>query len=442
MLEEGAALRDWLARIEARHARPTTTIDLSPASLARVRGAAARLDIGFSCPTVIVGGTNGKGSSCAMLDCILRASGYRVGRYTSPHLLRFNERVAIDGVDVDDETLIESFEVVEAACGEVALTYFEFTTLAVLRLLSLARLDAVVLEVGLGGRLDAVNVIDADCAVVTSVDLDHMEFLGTTRERIGFEKAHIFRAGKPAICSDPLPPQSLIDVAQNLGADLWRFGHDFNYRALSHGDGLAGRLAQQWSYAGRALRRNGLPYPALRGANQLLNASGVLAALETLADRLPVSQQSVRHGFLTVEVPARFQVLPGRPTVILDVAHNPHAAAVLAQNLDSQGFFPTTHAVLGMLRDKDAAGVVGHLRDRIDVWHIGSTSSARGLEAPALAAVVRKHSPASAVVHEYATVADAYRAAAAAAVPDDRIIAFGSFLSVADVMRARATSDR
>lgn len=424
----------WLARIEKQHARPA--IDLSAESLARVRAVADRLGIGFQCPTIVVGGTNGKGSTCAMLDSMLRAGGFRVGRYTSPHLLRFNERAAIDGEDVGDDALIENFEAVELARGATVLTYFEFTTLAVFRMFSREKLDAAVLEVGLGGRLDAVNIVDADCSVVTSIDLDHMDFLGATREHIGFEKAHIYRKGRPAICSDPLPPQSLIDVAARVGADLWRFGRDFNYRALSYGDAASSRAMQQWSYAGRSVRRNSLPVPALRGANQLLNASGALAALEVLADRLPLSQQAVRQGLLTAAIPARFQVLPGRPTVVLDVAHNPHAAAVLAQNLDSQGYFAATHAVFGMLRDKDAAGVVRQLRDRIDVWHVGPTGGSRGLDAPSLARVVRENVAAATAVHDYDTIGEATAAARGAAKPDDRIAAFGSFASVADAMRA------
>jgi dihydrofolate synthase/folylpolyglutamate synthase len=424
----------WLARIEKQHARPA--IDLSAESLARVRAVADRLGIGLSCPTLIVGGTNGKGSTCAMLDSMLRAGGFRIARYTSPHLLRFNERAAIDGKDVDDHVMIESFEAVESARGVTPLTYFEFTTLAVFRWFSRERLDAAVLEVGLGGRLDAVNIIDPDCAIVTSIDLDHMDYLGPTREHIGFEKAHIYRKGRPAICCDPMPPQSVVDVANRIGADLWRFGRDFNYRALSYGDGPQARATQQWSYAGRGVRRASLPYPALRGANQLLNASGALAALEALADRLPLSQQAVRQGLLNVQIPARFQVLPGRPTVILDVAHNPHAAAVLAQNLDSQGFFPSTHAVFGMLRDKDAEGVVRHLRERVDVWHVGPTFGERGLDAAPLAERVRAIVAPATAVHAYPSIGEAVLAARESATPEDRIVAFGSFASVADAMRA------
>jgi len=416
-------LGDWLAYIETLHARP---IELG---LDRVRVVADRLQISLSMPTIVVGGTNGKGSTCAMLDAILRAAGFRVGLYTSPHLLVFNERARIDGVDATDEALAEQFEAVEQARGSVSLTYFEFSTLAILRLFARSRLDAAVLEIGLGGRLDAVNLIDATASIVTSVDIDHAEFLGTTREAIGGEKAHIFRTGRPAICGDPRPPESLLDRATGINADLWLFGRDFNYQ----GD------RQQWAYAGRRSRRAGLPYPALRGANQLLNASSALAALEALADVLPVSQQAVRHGLLTADLPARFQVLPGRPTVILDVAHNPHAAAVLAANLDSMSFHPVTHAVFGMLRDKDVAGVIARLRGRVDHWHVGPTPGARGTSAHELATRLREQGEGVGVdrsIREYESIAAALKSAKDLAGPDDRILAFGSFLTVADVVRA------
>jgi dihydrofolate synthase/folylpolyglutamate synthase len=409
-----------LARIERLHAKP---IDLG---LDRVREVADRLKLTLDAPVIVVGGTNGKGSTCAMLDSILRAAGYRVGLYTSPHLLDFNERCRVDGVSATDGALVEQFEAVEAVRGGTSLTYFEFTTLAILRLFSRARLDATVLEVGLGGRLDAVNIIDADAAIVTSVDLDHMDYLGATREQIGFEKAHIYRGGRPAICSDPAPPQSLLDHAASIGADLWRFGRDFNYQ----GD------RQQWAYGGRQTRRAGLPYPALRGANQLLNAAGALAALEALGDRLPLSQQAVRQGLLTVELPGRFQILPGRPAVILDVAHNPHAAAVLAENLDNMGFYPTTHAVFGMLRDKDIGGVIARLGDRIDHWHVAPTPGPRGCDAAGIASRVRASTGPKCSVSEYPDLASAYAGARDRAGADDRILAFGSFLTVAEVMRA------
>jgi dihydrofolate synthase/folylpolyglutamate synthase len=293
--------------------------------------------------SIVVAGTNGKGSTCAMLEAILLAGGYRVGCYTSPHLVHFNERARLNGEPASDAQLIAQFEAIEDARLDTPLTWFEFTTLAILRLFQHTPLDAVVLEVGLGGRLDAVNLIDADCSILTCIDIDHVEFLGDTREQIGWEKAHVFRAGRPAICTDPVPPESVISHAQAIGADLWLFGRDFNYS----GD------RQQWSYGGRGQRRNSLAYPALRGANQLLNASGVLAVLESVRHTLPVSAQAIRQGFASVELPGRFQVLAGRPTVVLDVAHNPHAAAHLAANLDNMGFFPETYAVIGMLADKD-----------------------------------------------------------------------------------------
>jgi dihydrofolate synthase/folylpolyglutamate synthase len=419
-LSAAPTLEDWLARIERLHHR---TIDLS---LDRVRTVAGRLGLGLGCPVFLVGGTNGKGSTCAMLDAILRAAGYRSGLYTSPHLLRFNERARIAGSAAGDEALIAQFEAVEGVRGGVSLTYFEFTTLAVLRLFMAARLDAAVLEVGLGGRLDATNIVDADCAVVTSIDLDHMDYLGPTREDIGFEKAHIYRRGRPAICADPQPPQSLLDVAAGLGADLWRFGRDFGYQ----GD------RQQWAYRGRGVRRAGLPYPSLRGANQLLNASGALAALEALGQRLPVSQQAVRQGLLNIDLAGRFQVLPGKPAVVLDVAHNPHAAAVLAQNLDNMGFFPRTLAVFGMLRDKDVGGVLDKVAGRIDRWYLGATRGARGFTGDEALRALRARQP-GAEATAFDSIAAAFDAAQRDAEADDRIVVFGSFLTVAEVMRAR-----
>ena len=272
---QGSTLAAWLVYLEALH---PSAIDMG---LERVRQVAQRLDLRSEAVKIVVGGTNGKGSTCAMLESILLAAGYRVGLYTSPHLISFNERARLNGVIVDDAMLVDQLERIEAVRQGVSLTYFEFTTLAVMALFAARELDVWVLEVGLGGRLDAVNIVDADCSIVTSVDIDHTDWLGDTREKIGFEKAHIYRAGRPAICSDPAPPQSLLQYAQGIDADLWLFGRDFNYS----GD------RQQWAFAGRQQRRNALAYPALRGANQLLNASAALAALEALRERLAVPQQ-------------------------------------------------------------------------------------------------------------------------------------------------------
>jgi dihydrofolate synthase/folylpolyglutamate synthase len=295
----------------------------------------------------------------------------------------------------------------------------------------LNRLDVLILEVGLGGRLDAVNLIDADCSIVTSIDIDHVEYLGPTREHIGFEKAHIYRSGRPAICADPLPPASLLEHAKAIGADLWLFGRDFNYA----GD------RQQWSYGGRRTRRNSLAYPALRGANQLLNASAALAALEALADRLPVTQQAVRQGLALVELPGRFQVLAGRPTVILDVAHNPHAAAHLASNLDNMGFFPETWAVFGVMRDKDCAGIVNALRERVDHWLLVDLPGARAASAAHLVKQLAElgiHPSEERRVEAHCTPRTALERARNAANENDRIVVFGSFLTVADILDARA----
>ncbi|MBV2180290.1 MAG: bifunctional tetrahydrofolate synthase/dihydrofolate synthase [Castellaniella sp.] len=369
-----AALADWLAYLETLHPK---AIDLG---LDRIRAVAARLELSLDCVKITVAGTNGKGSTCAMLESILLDAGYHVGEYTSPHLLRFNERIRIDGQEASDADIVAQLERIESVRGDVTLTYFEMTTLAALLLFQAARLDVVVLEVGLGGRLDAVNLIDADCAILTSVDLDHMAYLGNTREAIGWEKAHIFRPGKPAICADPVPPQTVIDYAQEIGADLWRFGTDFNYS----GD------RQQWAYGGRDQRRNALGYPSLRGANQLLNASAALAALETLRDRLVVTQQNVRNGLLHVSLPGRMQILPGLPATILDVGHNPHAASALGQNLDSMGHYPHTYAVVGMLHDKDIETTLSRLANRVDRWMCVTLGGPRGTSAQELADVVRR----------------------------------------------------
>ncbi|MDB5764231.1 MAG: folC [Herminiimonas sp.] len=402
--------------------------------LERVARVKSSLDIHFDCPVIIVGGTNGKGSTCAMLESILLNAGYRVGLYTSPHLLHFNERGRICGEPVSDDALIAGFESVEAKRGGTSLTYFEFTTLAILQLFAEAKLDAVILEVGLGGRLDAVNVIDADVAIVTSVDIDHTDYLGSTREEIGFEKAGIFRPGRAAICSDPVPPKSLIKHAETIGADLWLLGRDFNYS----GD------KQQWNYGGRNQRRNALGYPSLRGANQLLNASAVLAALEVLRQRLPVGAQEVRSGMVLVDLPGRFQVLPGRPTVILDVAHNPHAAAALAQNLENMGFHPYTYAIFGAMHDKDIDGMIAHLKDRVDHWCVTDLPLPRAATAAQLrekllnAGIVPQNEPnAECTIEVFDSPANAFLNAQSRAGENDRIVVFGSFLTVAGVMEAR-----
>jgi dihydrofolate synthase/folylpolyglutamate synthase len=423
-------LPDWLALLESRHAE--VHIDMG---LDRVRTVKERMGLAFSCPVIMVAGTNGKGSTCAMLESMLLRAGYRVGLYIKPHFLDFNERARLNGEMASDEALVDAFNVVEAQRGNVDLTYFEFTTLAIMHLLSKSAIDVAILEVGLGGRLDAVNVVDADVAIVTSIDIDHKDYLGETREEIGFEKAGIFRPGKAAICSDPMPPQSLIKHAEEIGADLWLLGRDFNYQ----GD------KQQWSYGGRTQRRNSLAYPALRGANQLLNASAALAALEVLRLELPVGAQEARTGLALVELPGRFQVLPGRPTVILDVAHNPHAAATLAQNIGNMGFAPFTYAVFGIMQDKDIEGVLAPIAQHVDHWCVADLPSPRSAKALDLAAKLEERKPAGAKPDEFsvtafANPAEAFANAMSRAGENDRIVVFGSFYTVAGVMAARKSS--
>lgn len=421
-------LPQWLETISHLHSH---TIDMG---LDRVAEVYARLNIGFDAAVITVAGTNGKGSTCALLESILLQGGYRVGLYTSPHLLVFNERVRIGGEMVSDAALIGAFALVDAARGAITLSYFEFTTLAALKLFADAKLDAVILEVGLGGRLDAVNVVDADVAIVTSIDIDHTDYLGDTREKIGFEKAGIFRTGKAAICSDPVPPQSLIDHALEIGADLWLFGRDFNYS----GDQL------QWNFGGRNQRRNSLAYPSLRGANQLLNASAALAALEVLRLRLPLGAQEIRKGIVLVDLPGRFQVLPGQPTVVLDVGHNPHAAATLAQNLGNMAYHPYTYAVFGVMQDKDIEGIIAHLKPCIDHWCVSDLPLERAASAVALqqklvqAGVVQQDTAAAeSSIKTFASPAEAFANAQSRAGENDRIVVFGSFLTVAGVLEAR-----
>jgi dihydrofolate synthase/folylpolyglutamate synthase len=413
-------LQDWLAHCEQLHPR---AIELG---LERSRAVAGRMGLRFDCPVITVAGTNGKGSTCAMLEAIALQAGWRTGVYTSPHLVDFEERCRIHGEIVSASDLVPHFERVEAARREISLTYFEFTTLAIMSLMAGSKLEVAILEVGLGGRLDTVNIIDPDCAVITSIDLDHMELLGPDRESIGREKAGILRDGRPAVVSDPVPPHSVVARAAEIGADLWLLGRDFNFS----GD------QQQWSWAGRGRRYAGLAYPALRGANQLINASGALAALESLRSRLPVTAQAVRNGLAMVELPGRFQVVAGQPTLVLDVAHNPHSVAALAANLDAMGFYPTTHAVFGAMADKDLGPMLRKMGPLVDRWYFTDLDTPRAAMAVDLLARWQAQETRKDVAGStHANPMEALRAAAAAADPADRIVAFGSFYTVGGVLR-------
>ena len=402
------SVAEWLAFIEQQHPQ---SIALGLDRVARVLG---RMQLRLQCPVFTIGGTNGKGSTCAMLESILRAAGHRTGLYTSPHLVDYNERVRIAGAAAGDDGLCEGFEAVEAARGEVPLTYFEFGTLAALHLFARSSLDSLILEVGLGGRLDAVNVIDADCAVLTSVAIDHVDYLGADRESIAREKAGIFRPYRPAVIAEPDPPHALLGA---VGNKLF-VGRDFGFQVQG----------EQWSYWGPRGKRAGLAHPALRGGIQLRNASAVLCALDAL--EVPVAMQEIRRGLAEVSLPGRFQVLPGRPQVILDVAHNVEAAKNLADNLAASGYAAETIAVCGMLRDKDIAGVLRALAPRITRWHFASLPGARGASAAHLAEHLRAPIPSE----NHATVSSALAAARERAGEGDKIVVFGSFLTVGEAM--------
>jgi len=418
---DALGLADWLSHMERLHGK---VIDLG---LERVREVQARLGLFPRFPLLVVGGTNGKGSTCAMLEAILRAAGYRVGCYTSPHLLAYNERVRVDARPASDAELCASFAEVEAARGATPLTYFEFGTLAAVALFRTQAVDVAILEVGLGGRLDAVNVFDADCAVVTSVDLDHVDFLGATREAIAFEKAGIFRAGRPAVFGEAQVPASLAAHAIAIGAPLAWAGCHFDHAA----DG------GQWCFRRPGAEDLVLPLPRLVGDYQLANASAALAALDRLRGRLPVGVAAIRAGLGAASVAGRYQQLRTAPEVIVDVAHNPHAAAALARNLARAPGAGRTIAVCAMLADKDMRGTVGHLVDRVDAWFVAGLDLPRGAAAEVLAQALREAGIASAIT-TYPDPAAAYAAALAAAEGRDRIVVFGSFHTVAAILTAES----
>jgi dihydrofolate synthase/folylpolyglutamate synthase len=425
------SIEDWLAHLEALHPKGQAGIELG---LDRVRQVKEALGRPQHCPVIIVGGTNGKGSTCAYLEAIIGRAGYRVGCYTSPHLLAYNERVRLDGVPVSDAALCAAFARVEAArerAGRVALTYFEFGTLAAWEVFAEAGVEAAILEVGLGGRLDAVNAWEPDISIVTTVALDHMEWLGPDRESIGFEKAGIFRAGRPAFCADPDPPQRLRAHAEAIGADLRLFGRDFGFAR-----DLENRLQWRWwCRSGSRVVRRSLAFPGLRGPTQLFNATVALAALEALGERLPVTMQAIRPGLIETELPGRFQVVPGRPAIVLDVGHNPQAIRVLADNLAGMGFFDRTHAVVGMLADKDIAGALAPLQGKVDFWHAASLGGPRGTTAEALAGFIRGNGLGGEVLCHPSPQA-ALQAARERVTESDRILVFGSFYTVAGALEA------
>ena len=428
-------LDDWLAHLEGLHPKGQAGIELG---LDRIRQVKMELGQQQHCPVIVVGGTNGKGSTCAYLENIVDRAGYRVGCYTSPHLLAYNERVRLNGRPVADAALCAAFARVEAArqrAGNIALTYFEFGTLAAWEVFAEAGVEAAILEVGLGGRLDAVNAYEPDVSIVTTVALDHTDWLGPDRERIGYEKAGIYRPGKPAFCADPNPPQSLLDHAAAIGADLRLLGRDFGFERPA-AESSENRLQWRWwCRSGERLIKRSLAYPGLRGPTQLYNAAVALAALDALVDQLPVTMQAIRPGLIETELAGRFQVLPGKPAIILDVGHNPQAIKVLADNLASMGFFDRTHVVLGMLNDKDIVGALAPLKGKVDVWHVATLTGPRGTSAETLAAIITGAGLGGEIVG-HASPGAAMQAAKGEAAESDRILAFGSFYTVAGALEA------
>lgn len=412
-------LDDWLRWQESLH---LSAIDMALERVARVRDA---MNLKPACPVIMVAGTNGKGSTCAMLSSMFHAAGFKVGTYTSPHILQYNERIAIDLKPASDARIIASFEAIDAARGDTTLTYFEFGTLAAVHSFVAEKVDVIILEVGLGGRLDAVNIFEPDVSVVVSVDLDHQAILGDNREDIGFEKAGIYRAGKPAICVDPEPPRRLLDHAAAIGADLRLYGRDFGFT----------RMDNQWSFRHGEHARHALPIPALRGGYQMVNACGALAVLEAIKDKLPVGIGAVKQGLVEVEWPGRFQVLPGRPAVVLDVGHNPHAVKAMAAALKQLPYAENRYAVFSMLADKDMAAVIELARGEFDHWLAAGLDMPRGQSGAAIASALTQAGIPN--VKAYDTVADAWKAALSQAGDNDRIVVFGSFHTVAEVEAAR-----
>jgi len=413
-----ATLDEWLVWQETLHSK---AIDLG---LERVRKVARVLLAGRTIPfTVTVGGTNGKGSSVALLDAILRAQGYRVGAYTSPHLLRYNERLRINGASVEDALICEAFARIDRARGDTSLSFFEFGTLAALDLFSQSALDVQILEVGLGGRLDAVNVIDPDAALIASIDIDHRDWFGDNREVIALEKAGILRSGKPAVIGDPAPPNSLLDFAQAQGIGLSRQGLDFGYETSVNG----------WSWFGIGARLENLPLPALAGDHQLLNAAAVIQLLRLIESEKPVSEASLRSGLEQVKLAGRFQYFDGPVPVLLDVAHNPQAARILAGYLKARFPGKRIHAVFAVMRDKDIAGIIGALKPLVEQWYLAPIPLPRSAQETELKAVFDEL--AVGPVHGgFAGAKDAFLAAEKNASEEGLVLVFGTFPLVSEFL--------
>ncbi|MSQ80485.1 MAG: bifunctional tetrahydrofolate synthase/dihydrofolate synthase [Candidatus Methylopumilus sp.] len=411
-------LNDWLGYIESTH---PSTIDLS---LERIKLVAKRLNLNIPFPLITVGGTNGKGSTCAILESIYKTAGYKVGCYTSPHFLLFNERIKVDAQPISDHLICDALLKIESVREDVSLTYFEYGTLAAMIIFAEESIDVAILEIGLGGRLDAVNIFEPDCSIVTTVDLDHMDYLGETREAIGFEKAGIYRANKSAICGDFNPPKSLIQHAESIHAPLKLIGKHFNYEL--HHDSFDFLIDSSFLM--------NVPLPNLQGNFQIANASMALMAVKSIEDKLPVNESAIQKGIASAYLLGRFQEIQKNPSLILDVAHNPQAALSLSHNLRGQPIKGKTIAVFSILADKDILGVVRALSKDIDDWYISMIQHERAASVQMIEDMIKKINPSFRVM-QFKNIQKAYQFAFKKASENDRIIVFGSFFTVADIMR-------
>lgn len=407
-------LPEWLKWQEGLH---FTSIELG---LDRCKAVAKNLDLMTpEHPVISVAGTNGKGSSVTMLNNILTEAGYKTGCYMSPHLIRYNERIRVGGVEVDDKTICQSFSRIDQARGKISLTYFEFGTLAALDIFRNEKVDIAILEVGLGGRLDAINILDADVALVSSIALDHEFWLGKDRETIAFEKAGIFRGDKPGVCSDPNPPHTLVAHAEKLGTDLHLLGRDYQYEFKG----------TEWDWIGETAQYHGLPKPCEYNHHQIQNASGVLMALSKLPERFSIQESAIREGLKQFQLEGRFQVINDNVTTIMDVAHNAEAAKILVDNLQRMSCDGKTHIVIGMLNDKDHAAVFTELCNVADNWRIVELLSSRATETHVLLNDLKKAGNRK-TVQIFGNMQDALTDVYREAEDGDRVIITGSFLTV------------
>lgn len=412
-------LHEWLEWQETLHSQK---IELG---LERIADVASSM--GVAKPNhviIIVAGTNGKGSIVSILESIYHHAGYRVGAYTSPHLLHYNERIRVCQQNVSDESLCNAFNQVDQARDETSLSYFEFGTLAAMQIFNESELDLAIYEVGLGGRLDAVNILDAEVAIVSSIGIDHVQWLGSTRESIGFEKAGVFRALRPAICGDNNPPNSIVEYADKIGTELLLINNDYSYAKQSN---------NLWSFSSGKLNWDGLPVPNLYGEAQIGNAATALMALIQIDEQLPVTRECVDRGLSNISLPGRFQRIQGQCEIILDVAHNVGSATVLAKNLHELKPVSKTIAVFAVLADKDVCGIIECVGGLFDEWHISQLESERALEKESLKKQLDDCCH-DCVVYSYSTVSEAYNAAKNSVDESMRIVVFGSFLTVAEVL--------